>query len=132
MAVSSVSRRQRAKALLGASAVAVVSWAYFANVWRGVVLSGAGDAEAVSLSQCYCCTKFICELGKHIVCMYVCWWWVFAWCGLHEVGSIHPASHQLTDSSELKYANKTPKKSADCTAAAIGSPVRETQRAVQQ
>lgn len=47
--VSSLPRRQLAKALLGAAAVAVASWLYFANVWRGVVLSGAGDAQAVRL-----------------------------------------------------------------------------------
>lgn len=51
MAVSSLSRRQRVKALLGASAVAVASWVYFTSVWRGVVLSGAGDAEAVSVAS---------------------------------------------------------------------------------
>lgn len=48
MAISSLSRRQQAKALAGAVAVAVASWVYFTNVWRGVVLSGAGDAQAVS------------------------------------------------------------------------------------
>ena len=48
MAISSLSRRQQAKTLACASAVAAASWLYFSNVWRGVVLSGAGDPQAVS------------------------------------------------------------------------------------
>ncbi|CAN0250236.1 unnamed protein product [Pylaiella littoralis] len=47
MAVSSAfSRRQRATALFGALAVTALSWAYFTEIWKGVVVSGAGDADA--------------------------------------------------------------------------------------
>ncbi|CBJ33566.1 conserved unknown protein [Ectocarpus siliculosus] len=46
MAISSLSRRQRVTALLGASAVAILSWAYFVEVWKGVVVRGGGDTDA--------------------------------------------------------------------------------------
>ena len=47
MADSSLSKRQRLIALAAAAALVALSWLYFDGLWRGVVVSGAGDSNAV-------------------------------------------------------------------------------------
>ncbi|CAM9819415.1 unnamed protein product [Scytosiphon promiscuus] len=43
MASSSITRSPRVAAITGATLIALSAWAYFSRVWRGVVVSGAGD-----------------------------------------------------------------------------------------
>jgi len=51
MAGSSFAKRHYASALAASTGVALLSWAYFYQLWRGVIVSDAGDAAAVSTAS---------------------------------------------------------------------------------